>query len=163
MIYYNQGRVGYYCSESCAASVVVPVDAQTVPRIDYSTPQANIAVNAKETLYTRRPEGSGEPHMTWEEAHSENMEANAHLVQQLTQLAVEIYDGRITRSTANQALVNETRMMSIELQQIPKAVERLVQAIDLQTAVCDDLRAELAKIAKCMQDERLERHGVKLP
>ena len=113
MIFFVEGDwKHYYCSESCARSVSVPVDAQTPSNPTYTAPTADIAVNAQETR-------SRAIH----EAHVENMEAN-------TQLCC--------------------------------AYDRLVTAIDLQTAVCDDLRAELAKIAKCMQDDYLARRGVKV-
>ena len=73
----------YFCSESCAGAavqrVVVRVDAQTPSNPTYTTPTADIAVNAQETR-------SRAIH----EAHMENMQANAKLVLVTDQLITGI-------------------------------------------------------------------------
>ncbi len=142
MIFFVEGDwKHWYCSESCARSVSVPVDAQTPQTVTYSTPQANIAVNAKESppkgYYDAYKEGLVDRNRAIAHAHDENMAANERLVESL--------DG-----------------VSVNISGMEDAYLRLVQAIDLQTAVCDDLRAELAKIAKCMQDDYLARRGVQV-
>ena len=87
MIFYNEGKVGYFCSEPCAVSyaqwlagrVETPVDAQTASNPSYTTPTADIAVNAQETR-------SRAIH----EAHMENMAANADLVRAIDQLRASL-------------------------------------------------------------------------
>ena len=83
MIFYNEGRVGYYCSESCARSVVEPVDAQTAAAVQYTPPTADIAVNAQETRSR-----------AIQEAHMENMAANQRLVEQLHVVCTSMNDIR---------------------------------------------------------------------
>ena len=93
MIFYNEGRVGYYCSESCARSAVEPVDAQTAAAVQYTPPTADIAVNAQETR-------SRAIH----EAHMENMQANAALVLQLDHLTAAI--NKIAKWLIDDAMAN---------------------------------------------------------
>ena len=100
MIYYNEGRVGYYCSESCARSVVEPVDAQTAAAVQYTPPTADIAVNAQETR-------SRAIH----EAHMENMAANEALVGALAVLsknvdAVRVALDKIAKWLLDDAMAN---------------------------------------------------------
>lgn len=63
----------------------------------------------------------------------------------------------VNEATERSRAIHEAHMENMA------ANERLVQAIDLQTAVCDDLRAELAKIALELKDARMEGHGIQLP
>ena len=93
MIFYNEGRVGYYCSESCARSAVEPVDAQTPSNPTYTTPTADIAVNAQETR-------SRAIH----EAHMENMAANADLVRVIDQLRASL--DKIAKWLLDDAMAN---------------------------------------------------------
>jgi len=72
-------RVCFLCMRDAQESQKGAYNAQTGYATTYSPPQADYAPKAKETPYTRRPEGSGEPHMTWEEAHAENMESSKAL------------------------------------------------------------------------------------
>jgi hypothetical protein len=101
MIFYNEGKVGYFCSEPCAVSyaqwlagrVESPVDAQTAPQVTYTTPQANIAVN-------EAVERSRAIH----EAHMENMAANAELVRTIQHLTAAL--DRIAKWLTDDAMAN---------------------------------------------------------
>ena len=82
IIFYNEGDwAHYYCSEACARSVVVPVDAASTPT--YTTPTVDIAVNATQSLYRARDEAIAK-------AHAENMAANADLVRAIDQLRASL-------------------------------------------------------------------------
>lgn len=97
MIYYNEGKFVYFCSEGCAQEavrrIVVPVDAQTPSNPSYTTPTADIAVNAQETR-------SRAIH----EAHMENMAANAALVQATDHLTAAI--NKIAKWLIDDAMAN---------------------------------------------------------
>jgi hypothetical protein len=84
MIFYNEGKIGYFCSEPCAvsyaewlaASVGAPICVQTPSNPQYSSPTANIAVNAKETPYKM-----SERDAAMAAAHMENMTAHKELIE----------------------------------------------------------------------------------
>jgi len=109
MIFYNEGRVGYYCSESCARSAVEPVDAQTAAAVQYTPPTADIAVNPKETIPRALIEGVVDGiherrQRAIHEAHMENMQANAALVLQLDHLTAAI--NKIAKWLIDDAMAN---------------------------------------------------------
>ena len=112
MIFYNEGRVGYYCSESCARSAVEPVDAQTASNPSYTTPTADIAVNATQTIPRAVVEGVqrqtqehiGVREKAIHEAHMENMQANADLVRQIEHLTAAI--NKIAKWLVDDAMAN---------------------------------------------------------
>ena len=116
MIFYNEGRVGYYCSESCARSAVEPVDAQTAAAVQYTPPTADIAVNPMETIPRALIEGVVDGiherrQRAINEAHMENMAANEALVGALAVLsknvdAVRVALDKIAKWLLDDAMAN---------------------------------------------------------
>jgi len=72
-------RICFLCMRDAQESQKPVYNAQRGVNPTYTAPEGVCAPERKETPYTRRPEGSGEPHMTWEEAHAENMESSKAL------------------------------------------------------------------------------------
>jgi len=80
-------RICFLCMRDAQESQKGAYNAQTPQNPYYTHPRYENAPERKETPYTKRPEGSGEPHMTWEEAHDENMQANLMLVDAVNRLS----------------------------------------------------------------------------